>query len=719
MIRFEDILEKVRLYQPEANLELLRRAYVFSAREHRDQKRMSGEPYLVHPLEVAAILADLKLDVICVACGLMHDVVEDTLATLEEVERYFGKEVAHLIDGLTKIAKIQFSSIEEHQAENFRKMLMAMVDDVRIILIKLADRLHNMRTLQYLPEERRLRIAKETMEIYAPLAGRLGIARIKNELEELCFRYLEPTAYSLLAAQVDAKRKWAADFIAEVKEIIEKKLAENGIPADISGRIKRTYSIYTKMKRQSIELNQVYDFVALRILTDSVKNCYGILGILHNTWRPVPGRIKDFIAIPRPNGYRSLHTSVITDSGVPFEIQIRTPEMHHVAEEGIAAHWKYKEGKPLEENDVRNFAWLRQILEWQREVKDPREFLNSLKIELYPEEVFCFTPKGEVKSFPRGATPIDFAYAIHTDLGHQCVGARVNGKLVPVRYKLKNGDIVEILTSANHQPSRDWLSFVVTSRARSKIKIYINTENKRRSVEVGRKVLEKELKRYGLSLKEVAAGEAFARVVKDHAGNKPEDLFAALGYGKVAARHVLARLLPAEQLAEKVEEKTSALAQVVKRVFRPSEDKIKVKGTDDLLVYRAKCCNPIPGEQITGYITRGKGVSVHSVHCPNVVNLMYDPERKIEVEWERDTQAQYEVTLQVDVEDRKGILADITSIIANSNTDIRNIEAKTFEDRKGAIDVTLAINNLKHLERITRSIRAIDGVLDIARSSTR
>jgi len=500
MIRFEDILEKVRAYQPEADLELLRRAYVFSAREHRDQKRMSGEPYLVHPLEVAAILADLKLDVVCVASGLMHDVVEDTLATLEEVEQYFGKEVAHLIDGLTKISKIQFSTLEEHQAENFRKMLMAMVDDVRIILIKLADRLHNMRTLQYLPEERRLRIAKETMEIYAPLAGRLGIARIKNELEELCFRYLEPTAYSVLAAQVDARRKWAADFIAEVKGIIDKKLQENGVPAEISGRIKRAYSIYTKMKRQQIEMNQVYDFVALRIMTDSVKNCYGILGILHNAWRPVPGRIKDFIAIPRPNGYRSLHTSVITDSGVPFEIQIRTPEMHHVAEEGIAAHWKYKEGKPLEENDVRNFAWLRQILEWQREVKDPREFLNSLKIELYPEEVFCFTPKGEVKSFPRGATPIDFAYGIHTDIGHKCVGARINGKLVPVRYKLKNGDIVEILTSPNHRPSRDWLSFVVTSRARSKIKIYINTENKLRSIEVGRKVLEKELKRYGLKL---------------------------------------------------------------------------------------------------------------------------------------------------------------------------------------------------------------------------
>jgi GTP pyrophosphokinase len=430
----------------------------------------------------------------------------------------------------------------------------------------------------------------------------------------------------------------------------------------------------------------------------------------------VPGRIKDFIAMPRPNGYRSLHSSVIPASGVPFEIQIRTPEMHQIAEEGIAAHWKYKEGRPLEEDDVRNFAWLRQIIEWQREVKDPHEFLNSLKIDLYPEDVYCFTPKGEVKSFSRGATPIDFAYAIHTDVGHQCVGARVNGKLVPLRYRLKNGDIVEIVTASGHRPSRDWLSLVVTSRARSKIKIFLNTSEKQRSVEIGRKVLEKEARRFGLPLKGIAESERFPELLKDYGTGKPEDLYAAIGYGKVSPRQVIARFVPAEKMDQKEGAKTS-LARVVRRVLRVPEDKILVKGVNDLLVFRAKCCNPIPGEKITGYITRGKGVSVHSVTCPNVLNLMYDPERRIEVEWERDTEARYDVTISVDVEDRQGILADITSIIASSNTDIRNIEAKTFEDRKGAIDVTLSINNLKHLERITRSIRSVHGVRDIARHS--
>ncbi len=714
MIRFEDILEKVRAYQPEGDLDLLRRAYVFSAREHRDQVRMSGEPYLVHPLAVADILADMKLDVVCVACGLLHDVVEDTLTSLDSLEEHFGSEAAHIIDGLTKLGKIEFSSTEEHQAENFRKMLMAMIDDIRIILIKLADRLHNMRTLQHLPEGKRSRIANETLEIYAPLAGRLGMGRIRAELEDLCFRFLQPDAYSTLAKRVESKRKWTEGFISEIKGILEEKLTENGVPAEVSGRIKRSYSVYQKMQRQGIELDQVYDLVALRVVTDTVRNCYGALGIIHNTWRPVPGRIKDFIAMPRPNGYRSLHSSVIPASGVPFEIQIRTPEMHQIAEEGIAAHWKYKEGKPLEEDDVRNFAWLRQIIEWQREVKDPHEFLNSLKIDLYPEDVYCFTPKGEVKSFARGATPVDFAYAIHTDVGHQCVGARVNGKLVPLRYRLKNGDIVEIVTAPGHRPSRDWLSLVVTSRARSKIKTFLNTNEKQRSIEIGKKVLEKEARRFGMALKGITASEGFPELLKDHGSGKADDLYAAVGYGKVSPRQIIARFVPAEKMDKKDGARTS-LAQVVRRVLRVPEDKILVRGINDLLVFRAKCCNPIPGEKITGYITRGKGVSVHSVNCPNVLNLMYDPERKIEVEWERDSEARYDVTISVDVDDRQGILADITSIIASSNTDIRNIEAKTFEDRKGAIDVTLSINDLKHLERITRSIRSVDGVRDIAR----
>ncbi|MFQ5791702.1 MAG: RelA/SpoT family protein, partial [Acidobacteriota bacterium] len=476
--------------------------------------------------------------------------------------------------------------------------------------------------------------------------------------------------------------------------------------------------IYEKMKRQGIGLDDVYDFVALRVITDGVRNCYGTLGIIHNTWRPVPGRIKDFIAMPRPNGYRSLHTSVITDSGVSFEIQIRTPEMHRIAEEGIAAHWRYKEGRPFQESDARNFSWLRQIIEWQREVKDPHEFLNSLKIDLYPEEVYCFTPKGEVKSFPRGATPIDFAYAIHTDIGHQCVGARVNGKMVPLRYRLRNGEIVEIITAPGHRPSRDWLSMVVTSRARSKIRSFLNVSEKKRSIEIGRKVLDKEARRVGLPLKAVTESEELAVLLKDYGYSKVEDLFAAIGYGKLSPRRVISRYVPAEKMEQKLGTGAS-LAQAVRRALRGPEDKIKVKGVDDLLVYRAKCCNPIPGEKIAGYVTRGKGVSVHSVNCPNVLNLMYDPERRIDVEWERDTESKFEITISVNVEDRQGILADITSIIAGSNTDIRNIEARTFEDKKGAIDLTLSINDLKHLQRLTRSIRSVDGVLDIERHSSR
>ncbi|HSF18536.1 MAG TPA: bifunctional (p)ppGpp synthetase/guanosine-3',5'-bis(diphosphate) 3'-pyrophosphohydrolase [Vicinamibacteria bacterium] len=718
MIRFENILDKVRAYLPDGDLELLRRAYVFSAREHRGQLRKSGEPYLVHPLEVANILAGMQLDIVCVVGGLLHDVVEDTLTSIEAVEELFGSEVAHIIDGLTKISKLKFSSAEEHQAENFRKMLLAMVDDIRIILIKLADRLHNMRTLQHLSDEQRARIAAETLEIYAPLAGRLGIGRMKSELEELCLKHTEPKAYGVLAARIEAKRKWAEDFIAAMKSKLEKALAENGIPAEITGRTKSIYSIHEKMKRQRIELDQVYDFVALRVITDSVKNCYGTLGIIHNTWRPVPGRIKDFIAMPRPNGYRSLHTSVITESGVPFEVQIRTEEMHRVAEQGIAAHWKYKEGRPLEEDDVKNFSWLRQIIDSQREIADPHEFLNNLRIDLYPEDVFCFTPKGEVKSFPRGATPVDFAYSIHTDIGHQCVGARVNGLMVPLRYKLKNGDIVEILTARGHRPSRDWLSFVTTARARSKIRTFLNAADKMRSIEIGRKLLDKESERFDFNLRALLDTDGLPTVLKEYGLSKVDDLYAAVGYGKLSPRKILSKLVPEEKLREKAGTGTS-LARAVRRVLRGSQDKIKVDGMDDLMVYRAKCCTPVPGESITGYVTRGKGVSVHSASCPNLLNLMVDPERRVAVSWEGEKDAKYDITLSVNVEDRKGILADITSIIADMNTDIRNIEAKTFDDQKGSIDVTVAIGNLKELEKIARSIRSVEGVLDVSRPGSR
>ena len=718
MIRFEDLLEKVRAYSPAADVELLRRAYVFSAFEHRGQVRHSGEPYLIHPLAVADFLADMKLDVVAIAAGLLHDVVEDTLTTIARIQELFGPEVAHVVEGVTKISAMPLSSAssEQRQAENFRKMLLAMVDDIRVILVKLADRLHNMRTLIHLPEERRVKIAQETRDIYAPIANRLGMSKVKNELEELSFRYLEPQAYEALRAEVDRKRRATEGLIGELKKTIAAKLAEAQVPvAEIDGRIKRLWSIHQKLERQKIELGQVYDFIALRIITDSVKDCYASLGIIHQTWSPVPGRIKDFIAMPRPNGYQSLHTSVISEHGMPFEVQIRTMEQHRRAEEGIAAHWKYKEGRVGDQRDDRYFQWMRQLLESQQEVHDPQEFIQSLKVELYPEEVYTFTPQGLVKALPRGATPVDFAYAIHTDLGHQCVGARVNGKMVPLRTRLKNGDIVEIVRQAGHRPSRDWLNFVATSRARSKIKHLIHAEEKTRAVELGRKLFDKEARRYDLNPKTLVDGELFAKAVTDFAVGKADDLFAAIGYGKIQPKQLLVRLVPPDSLREKAPEGT--VASVVRRVLGAGEEKIKVKGFDDLMVFRARCCNPIRGEKIVGYVTRGKGVSVHSATCPNVVNLLYDPERRIDVEWDKsDAVARYTVKLTMEVEDRKGLLAAVSAKIAGINTNIKNMEARTGDAQNARIDVTIEISDLKHLEKVIKSLKGVEGVLGVERA---
>src|SRR5687768_17859127 len=652
MIRFEDLVEKVRASNPDADTELLRRAYVFSAFEHKGQLRHSGEPYLVHPLEVADQLADMRLDVVAIAAGLLHDIVEDTQTPIERIRELFGADVAHVVEGVTKLGAIPFSSSEERQAENFRKMLLAMVDDIRVILVKLADRLHNMRTLHHLPEERRVKIAQETRDIYAPIANRLGMSKVKNELEELSFKYLEPASYESLRQRVESRRRATEGMIEELRKTITAKLEEAQVPViHIDGRIKRLFSIHQKLKRQKIDLEQVYDLVALRIITGSVRDCYATLGIIHQTWAPVPGRIKDFIAMPRPNGYQSLHTSVVSERGFPFEVQIRSAEMHRIAEEGIAAHWKYKEGRVGADRDEQYFIWLRQLLEWQQEVRDPQEFLQNLKIELYPEEVYIFTPKGEVKALPREATPVDFAYAIHTDIGHQCVGARVNGKMVPLRTRLRNGDIVEIVTAPGHKPSRDWLNFVVTSRGRNKIKHFIHAEEKVRSLELGRKLFEKEARRFGVNMKNLAEGERFASLLSEHGMTKTDELFAAIGYGKLAAKTILGRLVPQEQLKEAPE---TGIASVVRRVLGTNEEKIKVRGFDDLMVFRARCCNPIRGEKIIGYITRGKGVSVHSAACPNVVNLLYDPERKIDVEWDKGTDvSHYTVRLSLQVEDRK------------------------------------------------------------------
>jgi GTP diphosphokinase / guanosine-3',5'-bis(diphosphate) 3'-diphosphatase len=595
-----------------------------------------------------------------------------------------------------------------------------MVDDIRVILVKLADRLHNMRTLNHMPDDKRVAVAQETRDIYAPIANRLGMSKIKNELEELSFRYLDPAAYESLRAKVDAKRRATEGQIELLKATIEAKLREASVPViQLDGRIKRLWSISQKLRKQRIELEQVYDFIALRLITTSIKDCYAALGIIHQTWSPVPGRIKDFIAMPRPNGYQSLHTSVISEKGTPFEVQIRTLEMHRMAEEGVAAHWKYKEGRVGDHKDERYFQWMRQLLDIQQEVRDPQEFIQNLKVELYPEEVYTFTPAGQVKAFARGATPIDFAYSIHTDVGHQCVGARVNGKMVPLRARLKNGDIVEIVTQAGHKPSRDWLNFVVSSHARYKIKHFIRLEERTRAIELGRKVFDKEVRRFDVPQKGLLESEPFAKAMVDAGVKTPDDIFALIGYGTLSAKQLLGKLVPGDKLREKSPD--NVVTSAVKRVFGAGEEKIKVRGSDDVLVFRAKCCNPIRGEKIVGYITRGKGVSVHSATCPNVVNLLYDPERRIDVEWDKapatDHAAPYIVKLTMDVEDRKGVLAAVSAKISDINTNIRNMEAHTdTDDHRARIDVTIEITDLNHLERVIRALKSVNGVLDVERT---
>jgi GTP pyrophosphokinase len=573
-----------------------------------------------------------------------------------------------------------------------------------------------MRTLHHLPEERRIKIAQETLDIYAPIANRLGMSKVKNELEELSFKYLEPKAYESLRSKVEARRKSAEGVIEELTRTVRTRLDDAQIPiVTLDGRIKRLYSIHLKLTRQKIDLDRVYDFVALRLITQSVKDCYAALGIIHQTWSPVPGRFKDFIAMPRPNGYQSLHTSVISEHGFPFEVQIRTEEMHRRAEEGIAAHWKYKEGRIGDHRDERYFQWMRQLLEVQQEVRDPQEFLQNLKIDLYPEEVYIFTPKGEVRSLPRGATAVDFAYTVHTDVGNQCVGARINGRMVPLRTRLQNGDIVEIVTQSGHKPSRDWLSFVVTSRARSKIKHVLQAEERTRSVDLGRRLFDKEARRFGLNPATLLESPELVKFASEYGAKSADELLAHIGYGKLAARTVLQKSTNG-QLRE-----DSSVVSVVRRVLRPgsASDKIKVRGTDDVMVFRAKCCNPIRGERIVGYITRGKGVSVHSLGCPNVVNLMFDPERRIDVEWDSagTDQAPYIVRLTMQVEDRKGMLAEISARVSDINTNITNMEARTGDDRQARIDMTVEIRDVKHLEKVIKSIKGVQGVLGVERSA--
>jgi GTP pyrophosphokinase len=716
--KFRELMRRMRANRPNDDLELIRKAYEFSQKHHAGQSRASGEPYLIHPLEVALVLAEMKMDPVAIAAGLLHDSVEDTSVTVVDIRKEFGEQVAHIVEGVTKISAIDFATREEQQAENLRKMMLAMVDDIRVVLIKLADRLHNMRTLEHLPPERQQKIARETLDIYASIAHRLGMGKIRGELEDLGFRYVDPIGYQQIHDAVEARRKAGEAFLARVEQIFRDKLKEAGITATVESRIKRLYSIHKKLQRQHITVEQVYDLYAMRVITKSVQDCYAVLGIIHNLWRPVPGRIKDFIAMPRPNFYQSLHTSVISEDGMPFEVQIRTEEMHKMAEEGIAAHWKYKDG-PVSAQDEQRLAWLRQVVEWQRDVSDPSEFLSTLKIDLYPEEVYTFTPKGKVVVLPRDSSPIDFAYSVHTEVGHSCVGAKVNGRMVPLRFKLHSGDIVEILTQTGHKPSRDWLAIAKSSRARNKIKHWLNVHQRERAIEIGRKLIEKEARKYRVSLKEIK-DEELLKIAADYGVGRADDLMAGIGYGKFSARQILGRLAPAasQPLADDETEKSSGLASVVRRVFGGDQNNnaIRVTGQGDLLVYRARCCNPIRGESIVGYVTRGKGVAVHGLNCPNVVNLMYEPERKIDVEWAHDdgTPSAYPVKLTVFCDDRFGMLKQITAVISDTKTNIRNIEARTSNGQAN-VDIVLDIADLKHLENIVNGVRKIPGVHDVQR----
>jgi GTP pyrophosphokinase len=727
MIRIEEIVDKVGRNHPQADLDMLRRAYFFSALHHKGQTRASGEPYLVHPLEVANILADMRLDEVSVATGLLHDVVEDTLVELNVIRDSFGDEIAHLVHGLTKIAQISNQSQEEQQAENVRKMLLAMVDDVRVVLVKLADRLHNMRTLHYLKPEKRRRIAQETLDIFAPIAHRLGMGRLRGELEDLAFRHLHTEEYNELSAQLERRRPEHEAFLREVTSRVEEKMREADVPFfRVEGRVKRLYSIFKKLRRQKIELDQVYDLIAARVITpDEVRFCYAALGVVHNLWQPIPGRFKDWIATPRDNLYRSLHTSVFGAKGQPFEVQIRTDEMHRIAEEGVAAHWKYKEGRRGAHDDDEAFQWLRSLVEWSQEVKDSRDFLESLKLDLYPKDVYAFTPMGKVIQLPRGATPVDFAYMIHTEVGNTCSGARINGRMVPLRTPIQNGDVVEILTSPSMKPSRDWLNFVKTSRARNRVRHAVAEQQRAESIDLGRKLFEKEAVRFHLSAKKILGdGDGgLKRIANDYGYGRVDDLLAAIGYGKLVPRNVIAKYLGPEKFAELEQKKESPLrskvtagVQAVKKFIRLGDDSIVVRGVDDLLVVRARCCNPVRGEEIVGYITRGKGVTVHARRCSNVQSLMVNPERVVEVEWAGETEeAAYAVRLLAITENRTGMIADVTNAIKDIKTNIRSSNASVSPDDRGRIEVTVEVFDLKHLDKVMSSIRKVPGVLDVER----
>ena len=713
MLRFNDILERLASYNPYGDTELLRKAYVFSAKVHLGQVRLSGEPYLIHPLEVTGILTQLRLDVASVATGLLHDTVEDTLTNIKQIQENFGEEIAQLVDGVTKISQISLRSSEDGQAENFRKMIMAMVKDIRVILIKLADRLHNMRTLKYHSPEKQMEIAQETLDIYAPLAHRLGIDWVKSELEDLAFQYLYPEIYEEIQHKIAKKEKERARYIDEVKRTLMKKLYENRIEGEVTGRLKQIYSIYLKMRDQNIDFDQVYDITAFRVIVNSIKECYDVLGIIHSLWKPIPGKFKDYIGLPKENMYQSLHTSVIGPYGERIEIQIRTQEMHRIAEEGIAAHWKYKEGKAFEEADDKRFTWLRQLLEWQRDLKDDAEFIESVKVDLFPNEVYIFTPKGAVRQFPIGATPVDFAYSIHSDVGNHCVGAKVNGKIVPLKYVLRSGDTVEIMTSPGQKPSKDWLKFVKTSRAKAKIRQWFTAEEREKSISLGKEILEKELRKYNLQQAKLIKSGDLAKAASEFSFQGVDDLIAAVGYGKVTANQIIGKILPQERLEQKEVKEEGHLKRLIQKVTRSPKDALLIKGIDNVMVRYAGCCNPVPGDKVVGFITRGRGVTIHSIDCQNAMDD--DPNRKVEVEWDSMKEYIYPVRIRISSEDKKGLLAEISNSFSSNEANIKNAKVETTEDKKAISTFEVEIRDLNHLNKVIKALEKIKGIYRVER----
>ncbi|MDF1565102.1 MAG: bifunctional (p)ppGpp synthetase/guanosine-3',5'-bis(diphosphate) 3'-pyrophosphohydrolase [Deltaproteobacteria bacterium] len=718
MLRLGDILKNLSEYRPGADLDLVKKAYVYAAKVHQGQVRKSGDPYLIHPLEVAGLLTELRLDEQSVVTGLLHDTIEDTLATYEELVDLFGTEVADLVDGVTKLS--QFSetrqpTAEEKQAENFRKMIVAMAKDLRVILVKLADRTHNMRTLTHMKPEKQERIARETLEIYAPLANRLGIQWVKIELEDLSFRYLRPHDYNEITSQLAKKQREHQKYIEEVGAILKEKLAEQEIPAEVTGRRKHLYSIYRKMRANSLELDQVHDLIAFRIITDSISRCYEALGLVHAQWKPVPGRFKDYIAMPKPNMYQSLHTTVIGPYGERVEIQIRTQEMHRVAEEGIAAHWSYKEGKKPGKDDADRFAWLRQLLEWQQDVSDPKEFLETVKVDLFSDEVFVFTPAGEVKSFPRGATPVDFAFSVHSEVGNHCVGAKVGGRIVPLRQRLKNGDTVEILTSPHAHPSKDWLTFVKTGRAQNRIRAYIRKQQRDRSLSIGRELFEKEARKHGRSLKSLTKGGQLQKAAEGFNYKTIDDLLSAIGYGKLTAAQAISRALPAEELTgrDRKPKEEGRISKILSNVGGGGKAGISIQGIDDVLVRFGRCCNPVPGDEIVGFITRGRGVTVHTAYCDKV--LATDPDRRVDVSWDMAKGTSRPVSLRVVTSDRRGLLAELSQCFSEAGVNIAQANCRSTGDDRAVNTFEVLITDLKQLQNVITRLERIKGVYSVDR----